>query len=416
MNHNSQLFDVWITPYALTKLNYYATEAQPNEIGGLARLEIDGHDVFVNDVYMFPQKASAATFEIEAKDINSFVQQLVSDGRLDEVSQWCSIVHSHPIGMSPSMSSVDVDAIKRFAAEEDAFSLIISSSAKADSTKLAMHYCTNVRGQKFIVSDMPVRVCHSQERVDLGSELADWLIERLNNDDDTPILTDGDRKDLLEKCISFTADTLPELFEEELNVLVKFVKEDTKKLISKKYSYTSNNFGFGSGLNAHDSKLLGNGQMDIYSGSYYDHANYYDDSWYDRYKKDEKHDDLVKLSNGIDPVTGKRNVSKNRQKKAKKQLVKIAARERNKKLSRVSQGFRVGQFVMVEDEESIKMVRDQCVTDKEVSMVETLLMVPGKVEHVNGDLITVNGIDFWSDELRPATVQEIEMVEEVVIV
>ena len=184
MSKNNLFNNVFITPECWRKLNLYATAAIPNEIGGLARIqEGDDGDIFVVDVEMMPQVASPGTFDITATDIGAFTQRLVDEGRLDELSEWKSIVHSHPVGMSAHMSGVDVEAIKRFAEEQEAFSLIISGSRSADSTDLLMHYCCNVRGKHIIVSDLKVDVCSTGERIGFAEEFSEKIVAELGLSD-----------------------------------------------------------------------------------------------------------------------------------------------------------------------------------------------------------------------------------------
>jgi hypothetical protein len=318
------------------------------------------------------------------------------------------------------MSCVDVDAIKRFAAEEDAFSLIISASRTADSDNLAMHYCTNVRGQKYIISDIPVETCYSQERLDMGSKMADMLIEELGNS-----LTEKDRKAILSKCATFAASELPDMFESDLKELTDYIKDDVKKLVK---SDTFSSYRGGGRRWEKDKSGMWVEAKDIFGfggGGGSSHRDYhtYDDSydgnyeWYEQAQQAEEHSKLVKIANGVNPVTGNRDVSKTQQKKAKKRLVKIAARERTRSEKRKTNlkedntVVKVGDYVLIlDDPETIASVEAQCETVEEQELADAMLVAPSPIESINGDLITVNGIQFWHDELRLATKDEIDLV------
>jgi proteasome lid subunit RPN8/RPN11 len=227
-------FKVHITPFALTKLNEYARAALPNEIGGLARIQsLDNGDVIVTDVKMFEQEASGVTFELSDDALTKFMQEMVKAGRAEELSEWCSIVHSHPEGMSAHMSGVDVSAIKRYAAEQDAFSLIISASRKADTqpgdANLLMHYCCNGRaGGKIIVSDIPVHMATTQDRLALANDVAKFVRERLGQMDD------ADLADIDNAAHVFATDLIPGLWKADREKLRAEADEQVPKLIKTK--------------------------------------------------------------------------------------------------------------------------------------------------------------------------------------
>jgi hypothetical protein len=219
------------------------------------------------------------------------------------------------------------------------------------------------------------------------------------------------------------------------------VKEDVKKLIKKSsystgYSYSSaknkddgwekndmgmwvrtskNNTRGGSTASTNNSGTNPTLWDDAYDDGAYE--------WYEQQQQREAHANLVKLANGINPKTGARDVSKNMQKKAKKRLVKLAAREKAKAAARknslknTNTEPKPGDYVIVlDDQATVQSVRDQCITQDERELAETLMIVPGRIDFIKNDLITVNGLDFWWDELRFATQDEIDMVEASMVV
>lgn len=319
VNNNSRQdpFDVYITHYALAKLNHYAKEAQPTEIGGFARLQIDGEKVYVVDVEMIQQKSSAAFFEIESGDMADFTRNMVKDGRIDEVEEWCSIVHSHPVNMSPGMSGVDVQMLKDFAHEQDAFSLIISASHMADSKRLEMNYCADIRGRKVICAGMPVKVCTTVERYELSKRLVGCL-ERF-----FPEADENDKKSFQTLCDKFATDTLPGVLPSEIEAIKAEAKEMVPKLVSHRstsyarYGVPNSNAwsnpnptGFRNQSDMTTEKdSVGLPKVDPLRMTSADRA---------------KWDLCIHLSNGYDPRSKSRNVTKAGKRKATERLQKLA--------------------------------------------------------------------------------------------
>lgn len=215
--------------------------AQPTEIGGLAKIRIDGDDVYVEDIAMIEQDASAITFNIDKDDIQKFTLKMVQEGKDDEIHQWCSIVHSHPIGMGAEMSLTDVDAIKRFAEDQDAFSLIISTASNRASLDMKMHYCANIKGRQVVFNDMPVHVCYNAERLKEGERLAKNLAKHFGILD-----SPEDMKVMENACQSFMGSKVPHIFSKDRNKLRKDIEAEVKRLIKvppkKTYAqYTAGN-------------------------------------------------------------------------------------------------------------------------------------------------------------------------------
>jgi hypothetical protein len=178
-------FEVFIPEDVMHRLNEYARAALPTEIGGLARIEpCNDRDVMVTDFRMLPQTATGATFSINADMVAEFLAELVAEDKLEEVEQWCSIVHTHPVGMGPGMSGVDVDNILEMADDGHFFSLILGASHQADSTRIAMHYAqATPYGDTVILSNLPVKVCKSEtsnDELDAAQAAFDAALAELN--------------------------------------------------------------------------------------------------------------------------------------------------------------------------------------------------------------------------------------------
>lgn len=148
------------------KFNLYAQAALPCEIGGLARIQEYDIGLVVTDFVILEQDATGATFNIGKKEINDFTQKMVDDKKLDQLHEWCSIIHSHPVGCDPFLSGTDVEAIKSLAQEGHAFSLIMEASAKADSNNFKMHFCVDTEVGHVIVDNIAVRTAISQASAD----------------------------------------------------------------------------------------------------------------------------------------------------------------------------------------------------------------------------------------------------------
>lgn len=154
--------DIYVNDNFKRKFNLYAMEALPNEIGGIARVQETEDGIFYTDFHLLPQTASSVTFEIDPEEVHAWTQSMIEQGRIDELSEWKSIIHSHPVGCSPSMSSTDVEAIERYAGEGEAFSLIMTASKSGDSNKFLTHYCVNTQHGHVLVQDIPVLTSWSE--------------------------------------------------------------------------------------------------------------------------------------------------------------------------------------------------------------------------------------------------------------
>lgn len=233
-------FRVWINPDTLEKLNMYAAEAvlqKNSEIGGFARIHEEGQDVFVTDIFIPKQTANAGTFNITPEMDGEFMQEMIKSGRRKELPQWKSIVHSHPVGMGPSMSGTDVEAIQRRAEDTECYSLIISASRQADSTRMAMHYCCKIGGKTLIFRDMPVMVGWDIDRRTKADELVGLVAEDLGatTKSDLQVLQDAMRIALCE---------LPPTFEAQRKELREQIKAEVKEKVSNGFKGNRTPWGF----------------------------------------------------------------------------------------------------------------------------------------------------------------------------
>lgn len=237
MSNTNHPFNVWINPDTLMKLNMYATEAilqKNSEVGGFARILEQGNDVFVTDIFIPTQQSTSGTFDVTPEMDNEFMRSKMKEGNRADLPSWKSIVHSHPVGMSPSMSSTDVTAIQRRAEDTECYSLIISASRQCDSTNLLMHYCCKIGGKTLIFNDIPVNVAWDVARRDRADELADAMAKEMGAESKSDL---AQMKDAFRDAM---CNSLPVLFEKDRIELRKQIAADVKEKVS------SRNFGFNS--------------------------------------------------------------------------------------------------------------------------------------------------------------------------
>lgn len=233
MTSKAHPFSVWITPSCLEKLNMYATEAiiqHQSEIGGFARIHEDGQDVFVTDIFIPKQVATGGTFDITAEMDNEFMRHMMKSGMREDLPNWKSLVHSHPVGMSPSMSSVDVEAIQRRAEDSECYSLIISASRSADSVNMFMHYCVKIGGKTLIFNNIPVQIGWDVDR----RNLADKHVESIAKD--LGATTQSDLTQVMSAIRDAMCTELPPLFEDERKKQRKEIAAEVKEKLSKPFS------------------------------------------------------------------------------------------------------------------------------------------------------------------------------------
>jgi proteasome lid subunit RPN8/RPN11 len=130
-----------IEPLIAQRFNAYAMYARPREIGGLLRVvEDDDGNIRVIDLRIFPHlAASSGYFELDGAAVAQNNLDLARAGRKDEISQWCSLIHSHP-GFEPFLSSTDCENVLRLAGGGRAHSLICSAADNCADNYYAWHY------------------------------------------------------------------------------------------------------------------------------------------------------------------------------------------------------------------------------------------------------------------------------------
>ena len=387
---SSHPFTVWITPECLQRLNFYATEALPTEIGGFAKIEERPEEgaVFVTDIFIPKQKATGGTFDVDADMDNEFMRFMIKEGRREELPLWKSMVHSHPVGMGASMSGTDVTAIKGRAEEGECYSLIISATRSADGQQMFMHYCATMYGKQFIWNDIPVQVGWSVERMEQADKVADNSVEVLGATDEVDKAL---VKDLIREAL---CTNLPPRWDAEAKELRKEIAAEVKQKLSKP------SYGFnpaqGYGRTAPWPKTAQKGAQDVLSPYEQQYLGYADTV--SVLEEDLKQvDRLYSIGyDQIDPTTDKR-VTKDQAKKARK-LHKKRIMELNKEL-RKKYGVGVGDLVIV-DTNAVNSITE----------LDELATVPTEVEgfEMSNGLCAfeVGGEVFYGDELIPVTQYE----------
>lgn len=378
-------FQVWINPDVLERLNMYATEALPTEIGGFAKIEESEDNVFVTDIFIPEQQATGGTFDITPAMDNEFMREMMKQGRREELPMWKSIVHSHPVGMGPSMSSTDVEAIKRKAEDTECYSLIISASRNADSTKMFMHYCANVFGKQMIFRDIPVMPGWQTERIAIADEVAKDAVEKLGAE-----LTESDMKMIQSKMRELICE-LPPTFETERKKLREAIKAEVKAKVSNR-TYRSWSPTPRTGFQLPANTI---GQSSYKNRKQIDHSDRADleQAW----KNCQR---LYSIGYDMEDFTNPNPnhvVTKQQAKKARK-LHKRAIIELNKELRKIG-GVGMGDLVLI----------NQAGIESVPSAVD-LLTDPVEVEDftIKNGLIAyeVGGDVFWHDELEVMTQYE----------
>lgn len=116
-----------IDPVVAQKFNAYAAAAFPNEIGGLLRIQENDDEFRAIDIKIFSHLVSnGAYFELDGTEVAKFNMSLVKAGKSSEISEWNSLVHSHP-GFSAFLSGTDRENLQRLAGKGHAWSVICSA-------------------------------------------------------------------------------------------------------------------------------------------------------------------------------------------------------------------------------------------------------------------------------------------------
>ena len=91
------------------KMLAYCRAAKPNEVIGLAHVEIINRRIVVSNPFILPQTVTGSTCEIEQRDLVKFV------GKYDEIGKVKCVWHSH-VEMSAFFSTCDRDTSQKLAA------------------------------------------------------------------------------------------------------------------------------------------------------------------------------------------------------------------------------------------------------------------------------------------------------------
>jgi proteasome lid subunit RPN8/RPN11 len=142
------------TSWAKQRFNAYALAAHPREIGGLLRIVEDDECLRVIDVKIFPHvAASGGYFELDGAEIARWNMELFQSGRKHELTQWCSLVHSHP-NMSAFLSGTDHQNLFTLAGQGRAFSLIAATTDTPQDNSFKLFYAQGAP-LKVLISDVP---------------------------------------------------------------------------------------------------------------------------------------------------------------------------------------------------------------------------------------------------------------------
>lgn len=391
-NKEDHPFDVWINPDCLEKFNMYATEAilqRSSEIGGFARVQEEDNTVFVTDVFIPEQRATAGTFDISPEMDSEFMRYMMKQGKREDIKNWKSIVHSHPVGMGPSMSGTDVTAIQRRAEDGECYSLIMSASRDYSSTRLFMHYCLRVGGKYVIFRDIPVNVGWNMSRRDRADELAELVGKELVGED----ITKEDASEIRDAMREAMCTYLPPRFESERKKLLSEIKKEVAQKIpapqprSWDKPSTYNQWKVNNKHKPKQMELVTNKTAEIRPGIKDDLQR----SWLTIQR-------LYCIAyDHVDPENRDPNhyVSKEEAKKARR-LHKKTICEFNNKL-RTLDGFGMGDLVTISPE-----ALDQCLMEDPVG--------PWEIEDfdINGGLVSyeVDSAMFWATELELVTPYE----------
>lgn len=161
-------YNFYMTHEAQAKFNEYARAAlavypgQSSEIGGIARVKQFGNDWVCIDIKIFEQQANAGYFELDEMAMPRFMQELLRDGRADEIPEWCSLIHSHPPGCEPFLSATDRENIIRLGMGRFAWSIIATANSdvrRMSGSAYAVHYFQDGDVQ-VLIEKMPVGLVH----------------------------------------------------------------------------------------------------------------------------------------------------------------------------------------------------------------------------------------------------------------
>lgn len=159
-----------LDPVVAQRFNAYAMHAFPREIGGLLRvIEQSDGSVRAIDLHIFPHvAASGGYFELDGAAVAEHNLDLLRRGRKEEISEWCSLIHSHP-GFAPFLSGTDRENVCRLAGQGRAYSLICSAHANPQANYYAWHYAQG-GALPLVICNLPYNTSDDLTGVDSLSE------------------------------------------------------------------------------------------------------------------------------------------------------------------------------------------------------------------------------------------------------
>lgn len=162
----------YITTSAAMLYYMLATESGDREVGGYAKFDIDKDgDYIISDLRAIKQQSSEVFFEISPEDNALFLEDLVASG--EDTGKWSMLFHTHPSGMSASMSTTDINQISEMA--KDLPGTIVRSMILPQGRLIpTMHEATCVDGQVFIRSDIQITLLDETGAIDMLEKI-DWF-------------------------------------------------------------------------------------------------------------------------------------------------------------------------------------------------------------------------------------------------
>lgn len=91
-------------------------EDHNSEWGCIVKIHREDNDIFVADWKALKVDASGGYWESIEGETQKHMQDLIDEGREDELSEWNGLFHTHPIGSGASMSATDMQQLKDLAA------------------------------------------------------------------------------------------------------------------------------------------------------------------------------------------------------------------------------------------------------------------------------------------------------------
>jgi hypothetical protein len=104
---------LWLPPDILSEIMFYVTSLD-SEVGGLGLLEIDkNNNICVEEIYLLEQTVHGAKCELSSTGISNFYEELIAEGRGDDISKINFWWHSHN-DMGAFFSTTDDTTMKEW--------------------------------------------------------------------------------------------------------------------------------------------------------------------------------------------------------------------------------------------------------------------------------------------------------------